>query len=136
MGDPALFPVSRYVELFPLLLAIRFRSGPEELVKPVDRDLCLGFQVAVIEKSTGNVLYRSSRDHEIGHPHCVTETDAGTLTVVVRAYLRAGSRYDGEYVKAASRPPDQNHPYGHHQYEALGGIGVACPTGIGETVGA
>ena len=36
-------------------------------------------QVAVIERSTGNVLYRSSKEHEIGHPHCVTETDTGNL---------------------------------------------------------
>jgi len=35
----------------------------------------------------------------------ITIARPGTLTVAVRAYLRAGSRYDGEYVKAASRPP-------------------------------
>jgi cation diffusion facilitator family transporter len=28
-------------------------------------------------------------------------------------------------LKASARPPDENHPYGHHSFETLGAIGVA-----------
>ena len=36
-------------------------------------------QVAIIEKKTGNVLYRSSPNLEIGHPHCATPLDNGNI---------------------------------------------------------
>ncbi len=36
-------------------------------------------QVAIIEKKTGKILWRSRRDLELGHPHCVTELDNGNI---------------------------------------------------------
>ncbi len=36
-------------------------------------------QVVIIEKSTGAILWRWGDQHEVGHPHCVTELDNGNV---------------------------------------------------------
>lgn len=36
-------------------------------------------QAAIIEKSTGKVLWRWGDKHEVGHPHCVSELDNGNI---------------------------------------------------------
>ena len=38
-------------------------------------------EVAIIDKATGDVVWRWGKGRDMGHPHCVSETDAGTILI-------------------------------------------------------